>query len=587
MMIASNQVREDISTKIAINLGVIRARWILVLGLGFVGVLLKVGGQGQSTLVPTYEQIFLLLSVASAYNLFYYLYIKKRKRHTERALTTLGFLQVTVDIVVFTTVIYLAGGVDSSAYLYYVYPIIASSQLFRTRGILYSIALTTTLFTTVIGLEFFEILPHTSAYIPEFAPNHFQNPPFTFAIVINVIFSLALAGAFASVTSQIKQEHANIVQVERDRINSILESLDDGIILIDTNNRLILLNKSSEYMLRIPRKNILNLTINKSNIATLKNNENIMKLFFPTDEYKSPTLNNRYTIEFEKPVNMTLDVITIPVMDERSDIIGYLKTMHDITREKEIDRMKSEFISIAAHQLRTPLSAIKWSLKMVLDGDVGNVPKEMDALVTKTYKTNERMIRLVNDLLNVSRIEEGRFKYIYEETDLIAFLDSVVSEIKQVAKETKTKITWRRPKELPHVLADKDRLRLAVSNLLDNALKYSLHNGHITISAEPTHNDSVKITISDNGMGVPKSEQHRLFSKFYRGSNVLKQQTEGSGLGLFIVKNIINKHRGSIKYASIEGKGTTFYINLPTKPDKKKTLKEKTLRPFEKFLFDF
>ena len=576
---------EDISTQIAVHHGVIKARWILILGLGFVGVLLKVAGRNESTINPTYGQIALLVGVASVINIIYLLYLRFESRHTDKALKRLAFFQVTIDTIIFTTVLYLAGGIDSTAFLYYVYPIIAASQLFKTRGIIYSIVLSTTLFALVIGLEFFQIVPHIAAYAKEFEPNHYLNRALTFAVFINVIMSLALAGGFASVTSQIKEKHAASLKSERDRVSDIIESLHDGIILIDNHHRIILINKSAERLVNLKRSELVGMAINRESLEKRSGYENILKIFFPANSYKSPSLNEQYEVVLNYPAPAILDIATIPVMAAGGAVIGFLKNLHDVTREKEIDRMKSEFISIAAHQLRTPLSAIKWSLKMVLDGDLGNLNRETNEFITKTYNTNERMIRLVNSLLNVSRIEEGRFKYSFEQISIVELVDSTVQEFLPTTSAQNITLLWKKPgSAFPKITADADRLRLAIQNILDNALKYSQPKGSIKV-ALTREGSYVNIAVEDSGVGIPKDEQHRIFSKFYRGSNVIKMQTEGSGLGLFIVKNIIDKHDGDITFSSKIGEGTTFTIKLPlTHP---KITKQKPVETFERFLTDF
>lgn len=232
-------------------------------------------------------------------------------------------------------------------------------------------------------------------------------------------------------------------------------------------------------------------------------------------------------------------------------------------REVTIARMKSEFISIAAHQLRTPLSAIKWTLKMMVDGDMGDITDEQAKFLEQGYDTNEQMIRLVNDLLDVSRIEEGRFGYRFSQASLEDVIEEAIKGFSIKAQKKKIILTFERPKErLPEVKIDRDKLKLAIENLIDNALNYTFHGGRVVVSLQK-ENLFIKVFVQDNGVGIPEYQISRLFTKFFRGDNVIRMQTEGSGLGLFITRNIIRRHGGEVWVKSKEGEGTTFYFTVP------------------------
>jgi len=251
-------------------------------------------------------------------------------------------------------------------------------------------------------------------------------------------------------------------------------------------------------------------------------------------------------------------------LGDEGENLGILKIFYDISREKDLDRLKSEFISIAAHQLRTPLSAIKWVIKMVLDEDVGPLNKEQSELLEKGYKSNERIIHLVNDLLNVSRIEEGRFGYNFEKHDFLELVNSVVEGVAGLIDKNKIKLVINKPNLLPPIVFDQEKMLLVMQNLVDNALKYTPERGRIEINID-VDKEFFKVSVKDNGVGIPEKDKQKLFSKFFRAANVIRMQTEGSGLGLFIVKNIINKHGGVIFVDSQEGRGTDVHFTLPLK----------------------
>jgi len=226
-----------------------------------------------------------------------------------------------------------------------------------------------------------------------------------------------------------------------------------------------------------------------------------------------------------------------------------------------MDKAKSEFIAIAAHQLRTPLSGVKWTLKMMIDGDIGPITEEQKKFLQKSYQTNERMIYLVNDLLSVAHIEEGRFVYELQECQLEDLIAEVIAGFKKNLEAKQLDLEIKRVK-LPKIKVDQEKIRLALQNLLDNAIRYTPNKGRIQIELKQDNNN-LKVIIKDNGWGIPKEQQARLFTKFFRGSNIIKRDTEGTGLGLYIVKNIIEAHHGQIGFGSEENRGSIFWFSLP------------------------
>jgi len=203
----------------------------------------------------------------------------------------------------------------------------------------------------------------------------------------------------------------------------------------------------------------------------------------------------------------------------------------------------------------------------LLDGDAGLLNKEQDNFLKKGYEINERMIKLVNDLLNAARIEEGKFGYDFKDMDLETFLESLVNHYQEAAKSKSLILIFnKKTKNLPRIYADSEKLSLALNNLLDNALKYTPAGGSVTLELGSQGNYAL-ISLSDTGVGIPPAEQQRVFSKFFRASNVIRLETEGTGLGLFIVKNIIKRHGGDINFSSKEGKGSSFMVALPLKKE--------------------
>lgn len=350
---------------------------------------------------------------------------------------------------------------------------------------------------------------------------------------------------------------------EKNRTMAIIANLIDPIIVLDNDNRISLLNPAAKKMLGLEIADI-GKKIKSSNNYALENFGEVIRRAFEISKINGAASKNfpleEITVK-EGEEEFTYKVATAEVQ-ENNERLGIMKIFYDITREKMIDDMKSEFISVVAHQLRTPLSAIKWSLKMILDGDVGRVNAEQKEFLQKGYASNERMINLVNDLLNISRIEEGKFGYKFEIASIETALDDALKSVRELIKARSIKLIIDKPKALPQLLIDPQKMTLVLENLLANAVKYTPEYGKIEAKLSKGDADIV-VTIKDNGVGIPKSEMPKLFSKFFRASNVIRMETEGSGLGLFMVKNIIEKHGGSIEIVSEEGKGTVVTVSLP------------------------
>jgi len=360
------------------------------------------------------------------------------------------------------------------------------------------------------------------------------------------------------------QEARKKTDDERNKTAAIISNFIDPIIVIDVDNKINLINPSAMEVFGFGVDD-LGKEISSKNNYSFENFKELIQEDFSiktSKELKSNNPNEEELILTVAGQELTYKVMTAPVVDNKKDKIGVMKIFYNLTREKMIDKMKSEFISIAAHQLRTPLSAIKWVIKMILDGEVGKLNDEQKEFLTKGYKSNERIIELVNDMLNVSRIEEGRFGYTFNKEDFVLLVNKIVSNEENVLKSKSIKFTLNLPASLPKIYMDKTKMDLALTNLLENAIKYTPEHGKIELTVE-AGDKFIKVRIKDNGVGVPEKDLPKLFTKFFRAVNVIRMQTEGSGLGLFMVKNIIKRHGGEIMVKSEEGKGTEFIFTLP------------------------
>jgi len=345
----------------------------------------------------------------------------------------------------------------------------------------------------------------------------------------------------------------NEAETQRNKAETIFDNFFDGLIILDSDYQIESVNPAAERFLGIKEEDYLA----KSPSALAKNKE--LKEFVKIVSRKEKEVYRKETIRG----GLVLEVTTKFISFEEKRVFTLI-ILHDITREKTVERLKSQFVSVAAHQLRTPLSIIKWSLAMLLDGEVGLLTKEQIEMIDKAQQTNERMIHLINDLLNVARIEEGRFVYHPKTVDLIELLDKVLEPVKVLADNKKIELEFKKPKDKRSkiIKADIEKLSLAIKNLLENAVHYTNSGGKVILCAK-RNKDKMVISVKDTGIGIPKDQQEQVFSKFFRADNAVRTETEGTGLGLFITKNIIEAHEGEIRFESEENKGTTFTFTLP------------------------
>ncbi len=344
---------------------------------------------------------------------------------------------------------------------------------------------------------------------------------------------------------------------ERNKTQTIIRNFADGLLVFNEENKLSLINPQAEDFFEVKTEKIIGKSILE--LAKLPNLEPLINLV-------GSEIKGIFRKELLIKDRLTLEVSAVPIISGEEKF-GTMVILHDISREKMIERMKTEFVSLAAHQLRTPLAAIKWTLRMLLDGDLGRINPEQRDFIGKTYKSNERMINLINDLLDVTRIEEGKYLYKPVSTNLENVVQLVMDTLKEETQRRKISLNFKKPKKkLPKVVIDVEKIRLTIQNLLNNAIRYTRLGGVVTISLKYNKiKKEIEFQIRDTGIGIPSDQQGRVFTKFFRASNVMRMETEGSGLGLFIAKNIIEAHSGKIWFESKENKGTTFYFTLPVK----------------------
>ena len=358
---------------------------------------------------------------------------------------------------------------------------------------------------------------------------------------------------------------------EREKIKTIVESIGDGVFVADRNSNIVMFNEAAEKMSGFSKdeavgkkyREVLRFISEKDGSFQDEFIDNVIKNGM-VDKMEGGTLlvkKQGGTI----PVNES----AAPLKNKENSVIGCVVVFRDITKEKEVDRAKTEFVSLASHQLRTPLTAINWYAEMLLSGDAGELNTDQKEFINQIYSGNQRMVDLVSALLNVSRIDLGTFAIDPQPVNFVEILDNVIDELKPLIESKKIKVE-KIYENIPVINADKNLTRIIFQNLISNAVKYTPENGNVWISMK-LERDDVLISVRDNGFGIPKGQQSKIFEKLFRADNVQNKEVEGTGLGLYIVKAIIEQSGGKIWFDSEENKGTAFFVTVPLTGMAKKT----------------
>ncbi len=224
--------------------------------------------------------------------------------------------------------------------------------------------------------------------------------------------------------------------------------------------------------------------------------------------------------------------------------------------------LKTDFVSIASHQLRTPLSSIRWTLDLLLGNRTGELSSKQRGFVESIQDSNERMMDLVRDLLNVSRIDQGRLVLKRDKVELTNIVEDLIREMSAYAEANHITIALKKRPRKMNVLGDEQYIKMVLENLIDNAIRYSNKEGTIEVTITSKSN-YVHVDVTDHGVGIPKNDQKHIFEKFFRSRNIMRQQTEGNGLGLFIVRAVVRGMKGRVGFTSKDSNGSTFWFELP------------------------
>lgn len=520
---------------------IVLGRWLIICALVILEFLLK---SLHKNIVGF--PLPILISIGAfviLYNSFYTYYLYLRKDWSLRTLNVIKYMQVFLDEAMFTLIIYFSGGIQSPDYYYYSIPILIASILLSPIEIFLAIIAAMVMYFGMVGAEINGFIPHFARYSSDINIKVFtlyqDDVMFRLSELFPALIAILFLAPFASSIAWHLREKEKELTLERNSLSFLINKLDFGLLVFNQNREITLTNETAreQFNLSSVLKHKIDDMLKKDGKIDLVSENIIDKII-------------------DKTFKLNFSYLSL------KDGTSYAIIIEDVTKDIEISEMKSQFISIAAHQLRTPLSAIKWIVSFFLQGDVGSISTEQKDLLEKAYISNERMIRLVDDLLNVSRIEENRIAYNFEKEKLETVIDSVVDFYKIRAKDKN--ITFNYIRNLTnsfYVWVDLDKIKMVFDNILDNAFKYTPSGGKINIELHYNKNNA-QVIILDDGIGIPKNEMDKLYTKFFRAQNVIRFETEGTGLGLFIVKSIVESHGGKILCDSNVGKGTKFTIEF-------------------------
>ena len=372
-----------------------------------------------------------------------------------------------------------------------------------------------------------------------------------------------------------------LLWAEKNKAAVTLGSVADGVIGLDLNQKVILFNKAAEIITGIPVTSALN-----------KDIQTLFKLFDETTKEIAPSIycpirnddyegvvwqNNRTTLKTTTDKEIPVDVITSKIKESVRANLGCIITIHDLTKEKQLEEMKLDFVSMAAHELRTPITSISGYLSVFMDEMKGKIPQSEVELLDKIEFASKQLLSLVDNMLNVSKIERGVFSVTVAPMDFVDLVDKIVSELVDRAKSKGQTLEWQKPTTpFPQVEGDIIRLGEVLTNLISNAIKYTQPNGHVKVELELKDNEIIT-HVKDNGRGIPPESIPNLFQKFYRVVSKLEQSSKGNGLGLYISKAIVEVHHGKIWVESEVGKGTTFSFSIPSQQFKYQTFSQGAL----------
>jgi len=359
-----------------------------------------------------------------------------------------------------------------------------------------------------------------------------------------------------------REKNLQDIASEKSRIKTIVNCMADGVIVTDRKNRIVLINPAATRILSID-----DAELNGKPLSFCVKDEGLNQLvegFFRGGEPSYAAISREITIEKEKGKEIFLRAHAAPVRNEEGEILGSVIVFEDITCLKELDRMKSDFVAMVSHELRTPLIAISQQISVILEGIAGEISEKQRELLIRAKERNRELITMIKNLLDLSKIESGQIVQYKEPINVNVALKKIINLMLPQALEKGIALEFEPYEPLPLINADVNNMEGVFTNLIGNAIQYTLQGGK-TIVRSGVKGEYVKVEVIDTGIGIAQEDLPKIFDKFYRVKTEQTRKIVGSGLGLSIVKGIIEAHLGLIEVESELGKGTTFTVFLPIK----------------------
>ena len=342
---------------------------------------------------------------------------------------------------------------------------------------------------------------------------------------------------------------------EKRRIEAIINNMADGVMMLDRERRIVSVNPALAQMLNLSTDELAGMPLSMAPYP--------LDLFHPDSLLKlSRSEMSAGEVQTGEPLNKMLAVYTSPLSDSADQMLGHVLVVHDVTRERELDRMQSDFISTVSHELRTPLFSIRGFARLLLDGKVKDEPTRAE-FVQIIHQQSEQLTRLVNDLLDLSRLDAGHaFELRLDAVDAAQVIRGVMAQMRALADEKHLSLETRLADRLPLVRADSRALAQVLINLVGNAIKFTPHGGRVNVNAQ-AQDGALSISVCDTGIGIPADALPRLFERFYQVDHSSTRKAAGTGLGLFISKRIVEALNGQISVESALSKGSCFSVSIP------------------------
>jgi len=355
------------------------------------------------------------------------------------------------------------------------------------------------------------------------------------------------------------------LKAEKVQTDTIVHSIRDGLVALDKDDRVILLNPEAEEIFEVREEDVKGGPVQalvERFVGRVEEPEMFLSRFLAATA--APEMDSSFSITIVKPFRRVLRRLSSPIRDENGEAIGRVVTFRDITKEKEVDDMKTNFVSTVSHELRTPLTSIKGALTLLLDEQVDELETRREFLKIAEQNT-DRLISLISSLLDLSRIESGRVNMRFSRLDLGELVKGVVGASSMAARQSGVTVEARAIGKEPVVLGDREKLEQTLTNLIGNAIKFSDPGGKVLVTTE-TLEGEVRLTVEDEGIGIPNDKLDRIFERFYQVDMSATRRIGGTGLGLTISKAIVKEHGGRVWAESPvtpDGRGARFIVSLP------------------------